>query len=318
MLPFKEKSVAIGDIDVNDDFFRITTDTDIENLSISIRSLGLINPPFLIKKKSEFAVVSGFRRIAVCKRIKLTPVKARVILPGTSRLACVKLAIADNAAQRAFNLIEQSRAVKALSACCKDNVYIDEAESIPGLPGNRTVLNKIKDICLFPRSIQNGILEGVISLSTALELAELGEDAGVALANVFKDLKLSLNKQREIITLIKEIAIRENTLVIKILCEDFLQNILKCDKLDRTRKTQKIRHYLKLRRFPSIVQAEEEFAKHVKALKLGEGIKLIPPKNFEGSAYCLNLYFTNFRELIDRKVKLEKIISNPGIGKILD
>jgi ParB family chromosome partitioning protein len=149
----------------------------------------------------------------------------------------------------------------------------------------------------------------------AMELGGLTQGVGEDFVKLFGLLKLSLNKQREIITLIKEIAHRDTISIQKVL--QSLQKTLNDENLDRNQKTKQIRVYLKQRRFPAITRAERAFEKHVNELNLGKGSKLIPPKNFEGTNYSLSLYFNSLKELKEHKVTLDKIVQNPGIAAIL-
>lgn len=151
----------------------------------------------------------------------------------------------------------------------------------------------------------------------ALELGRFKQEAGESFAKLFEILKLSLNKQREILTLVKEISLREDISILKVLENNVLQEILTNEDLDRNQRIRKIRNYLKQRRFPVITTAEKEFEKQLKKLKLGSQTKLIPPDNFEGTTYILKFSFTNLIELKDRKATLDALIQNPCLEKIL-
>ncbi|MEE8551915.1 MAG: hypothetical protein V3S72_01315, partial [Desulfobacterales bacterium] len=223
--------------------------------------------------------------------------------------------ITDNAFQRPLNLIEKSRSINMLSGFFKDDSSLAKELSTVGLPENLSIINKIKNLCHLSQPIQDGILSNTISLSMALELVRLAQSAGEDFVKLFGLLKLSLNKQREIITLINEIAHRDNISIQKVL--QSLQKILNDENLDRNQKTRKIRIYLKQRRFPAITSAEQAFEKHVNKLKLGKGSKLIPPKNFEGTNYALSLYFNSLNELKEHKATLDKIVQDPGLAAIL-
>ena len=305
-------------MDSKDDTFRITTEVNINHLVDSIKNVGLLNPPLLTRNNKKYTIVSGFRRIEACLRLAWSSVEARILDSDTHRLECIKYAITDNAFQRPLNLIEKSRSIDMLARFFKDNSSLAEELSAMGLPENRSIIKKNKNICYLSQTIQNGILSNTISLSTALELGRLPQDAGECFAKLFGLLKLSLNKQREIITLIEEIALREDISIMEVLAEYGLQKILSNKDLDRNQKTRKIRNYLKQRRFPALTSAEKEFAEHVKKLELGSGAKLIPPENFEGTNYTLKLSFKNIVELKDRKAIFDAIIQNPALEKILD
>ena len=200
----------------------------------------------------------------------------------------------------------------------KDVSALGKSLSVMGLPDNQSIIKKIKGLYHLPGFVQSGILSNTISLAMALELGRLQLEAGECLAKLFQTLTLSLNKQREILSLLKEISLREDISIRKVLENDNLQKILTNKNLDRNQKIREIRIYLKQRRFPVITAAEKEFEKHVKKLKLGSGTKLIPPDNFEGTTYTLKLFFKNLIELKDRKASFDALIKNPSLNKILD
>jgi len=315
---FKQKIVKLSLIDSNDDSFRITTQINIDHLMVSIDNVGVLNLPLLIEKNSGYKIVCGFRRIEACRRLDWTDVEARILDSDTKRLECIKYAITDNSLQRPLNLIEQSRSINMLYGFFKDVSALGKSLSVMGLPDNPSIIKKIKGLYHLPGFVQSGILSNTISLAMALELGRLQLEAGECLAKLFQTLTLSLNKQREILSLVKEISLREDISILKVLENDNLQKILTHKNLDRNQKIREIRIYLKQRRFPFITAAEKEFEKHVKKLKLGSGTKLIPPDNFEGTTYTLKLFFKNLIELKDRKASFDALIKNSSLNKILD
>jgi len=315
---FENKTIPLDSINFDDNTYRITTETDIDMLSASIRNVGLINPPLLLKKKSDFTALSGFRRIAACRYLGWHNIEARIMDNGASKLECVKVAIMDNILQRPLNLVETSRSINMLSCFFEDTESLSRSASELGLPANPSILKKIQPICHLPWQIQSSILANNISLAIATELGKLDPDTGVAFSKLFNDLKVGLNKQREIITSIKEISLREGITIQEMLSETDLQDILKNENLDRTQKAQKVRVYLKQRRFPSITGAEKNFKKNIKALKMGSGTKLIPPRDFEGTVYTLALSFKDIVELKSHMATLEKILQNPRLKDILN
>jgi ParB/RepB/Spo0J family partition protein len=314
---FKHKKVELSTIDPEDDTYRITTQTSIDDLVASIEDLGIINPPLVIKKKNEYGTVCGFRRIEAGRCLGWRDIEVKILDADTKKLECAKLAIADNLQQRPLNLIETSRSIHLLSACLNDNRNLVELSSSLGLAQNPSMIKKIEKLYHLSRPIQNGILSNTISLSIALELGQLHREAGIALVDLFEKINASLNKQREIITLVKEVALRENISILQVLQNKDLRKILNHTEIDRTRKTSKIRMYLSARRFPAIANAEKVFQTRLKDLKLGSGLKLIPPPNFESTTYTLMLHFKNLAELEARRSVLDSIIQNPILNKIL-
>jgi len=68
--PFRQslETIPLADIDSADECFRITTRNDLDDLCASISKLGLLNPPRVLPGASGFVIVSGFRRVAACRR----------------------------------------------------------------------------------------------------------------------------------------------------------------------------------------------------------------------------------------------------------
>lgn len=313
------QTVPLERIDLQTDTFRITTREAVDELSVSIQHDGLITPPILLQKPiSTYAVVSGYRRIHACQKLGYSEIFARILNSGTDPLGCLRLAIAENSLQRQLNLIEISRAIQKLSSFFDSTVKMVEATATLGLPTNPSILNKIKDLCLLPWPVQQGILNDAISLSMADELGKLDPDSAVDFARLCDDLKFSLSKQKEILTMVIEIARRENSTVRQVMNDPKLGKIIDDEYLDRTQKGRQIRALLRQWRYPRISETEKNYRRHHKKLKLGNDIKLVPPKDFEGTTYTLNLSFTNLAHLGDLKKRLDELIVHPSFEKIVE
>ena len=133
-MDFENNQIPLSLIDSKDQTFRITTETYIDDMLDSIKNVGLINSPILIKKKSKYTIISGFRRIAACRKLGFLNIEAKILDSNANELDCLKFAIIDNSFQRPLNLIEQSRALFMLSGFFKDFTSLAEAASSFGLP----------------------------------------------------------------------------------------------------------------------------------------------------------------------------------------
>ena len=314
---FTEKAIELARIDLEDFSYKITTSTEIKDLVDSIRKTGLINPPILKEKGSKFIIISGFRRIFALKEIGFSHIESRIIDSREKSLRCIELAVADNASQRRLNPVEQSRALNCLSNILEDKLNLEKEALSLGLPWNSHFIKRIKKLSFLPEFIQQCMLNNTITMTIALKLNDLEADAGTELAKLFNDLKLSSSKQREIITLVKEISIREDILFSDVLGSNIIIDMLTDPDMDRTQKTGKIRSYLKERRFPSITKANKEVEESIKKLNLGGGIKMTPPRDFEGETFNLSFDFKSLSELKKQKKSLGRILQNFELLKIL-
>ena len=314
----KTERIALSRIDAADLTFRITTRTDIQSLAASIKAAGLLSPLLLrAKANSQCCIVSGFRRFAACQKLAWPEMEVRILEADTPDLECARYAVTDNAFQRELNPIEISRSLRLLRDHFPHPDRLAEAAAVLGLPGNPSIIRKFLPLCDLPPQIQEGILAESISPVMALELAELDTESGSTLAALFADLRLSLNKQRELVQLLTEIAARDDRSVMDVLKEKDLQQIMGDKEGDRCVKARNIRYYLKKRRFPAITAAEERYGQCVKRLKLGANLRLIPPKDFEGTVYSFQISFSSIPELKDRLADMNRISSESVLPEIL-
>ena len=224
----RSDTVSLTDIDTQDTTYRITTCNQMEDLLDTIPSLGLLHPPVLIENTSGYAVVSGFRRIAACRQLGWKSVSARIHSADQDRFQIAQLAIADNSLQRPLNLIETSRALNLLMDTSPNRQQLEKAALALGLPVNPSMVMKVQQLCRLAIPIQEGILSDTISLSMALELGKVDAKDAEMLVALFNRLQLGLNKQRELLLLVSEIAKREDISIQQLIDElDHLSNMLR-------------------------------------------------------------------------------------------
>ena len=310
-------TVLLSKIDSEDVTYQITTRSALEDLLPTIQSFGLLHLPVLIERACGYSIVCGFRRIAACRKLGWETITAKIYRAGTNPFKVARQSIADNILQRPLNLVETSRAMNLLADTSPDQEQLRNAALALGLSVSSAAFAKVKKICRLPFPIQDGILTGTINLAMALELARLDAEDSTALVGLFSQLKVGLNKQRELLMLLTEIGKREDAAIRQLIAEQTMQDILQDSELDRAIQRQKIRAHLRQRRYPAIVKAEMDYFKCVGQLKLGKHIQMIPPRDFEDTAYTLTLNFKNRQDLRDLKDKIEEMLENPALVKIL-
>ena len=315
---FKQKIVNLSQIDFSNDAYRITTEKQVDDLMRSITHIGILHLPLLLNNESTYTIISGFRRIEACRRLNWSKLEAMVLDPDTIRLKCVKYAITDNAFQRSLNLIEKSKCIEMLSDFFRDINRLSSELSALGLSEHPSMIKKLKGICHLPEPFQNSILSNTISLPMVLELAGIAEDDAQALIVLFNTLKLGLNTQREIVILVKEIAIREDKSILQVIEELDINKTLTNEDLDKNQKVHKIRICLKQRRFPTIAIIEKSYEKYHQKLNLDKRFKLIQPTNFESPTYTLQLSFNNTTQLKGLKTAFDALVKNPYLKNIVD
>lgn len=289
----------------------ITTQKDGDDLTVSMNSLGLLHPPILKPiNASEFMIIAGFRRISAACALRWQEIPAHVIPVDTDNLTCSLLAIASNTLERSLNLIELSKAFGLLSRDIRHQDEIKQYAKILNLPYNPGYYQKLMALGRLPQTIQEGIIHESIALPCALLLEKMKIQDAIALSDLLRKLRLSLNKQRELIVLSDEIAIREDIAIEDVLASRKINDIISDSDLDHAQKARMIRDYLKSRRFPHLTRGQDQFDEFTVSLALGPNLKLIPPPGFEGNTYMLTVSFRNTDELSTLHSSISGLLRN--------
>jgi len=311
--------IDLSSIDIENSFYSITTtEPSIEPLAASIGALGLLNPPFLYAQDDrKYMIVSGFKRVAACLHLGYDKIHAHLLKQNTPPERMAELAIGENALQRSLNLVETSRALNLLNGTVEDSSKLAEKCRRLGLPDHPSMMGKVMRVCRMPAAVQEGLLEGRISLNTALTLEGLGLETVAALVDMFTGLHLSHSKQREILTNLDDIKRRDRMDISVLLQGSQLRDLLSNPDTSRAQKVHLVRRHFRSKRFPFLTLTEETFQKESKKLVLGDTIRLHAPAGFESSEYAITLNIKKLSDLEQCIISLEKALANPALKKIL-
>lgn len=316
---FADKVISVSEIDTRDDTCRLSLRTDPDPLVASIRAAGLINLPILRQQHDfKYQIVCGFRRVMACKALGWPEIKARILKGSPSELDTLKLAILDNRSHRKLNVVEQARGIQKLSLHLPSRNRLRMLSSLLGFPQNQKVFKKIDALSRLPEVIQAGVIDEIVSFEAAVDLSGFSHEEALSFFELFRVLKLSQNKQREVITLVQEIAIRENLKPVEVLQSKEVGAILGRAELNRNEKGAKVRACLKRRRFPTLAKTEERYSKELKALKLNEHIHMTAPTFFEGGPHTLRMTFKSMKDFDERCKTLDAMAKNPALRRLLE
>ncbi len=318
-MPFEYqlRTISLSDVDPMGEQFRITTKTETADLVSILKQVGLTNPPVFISSENGYQVICGYRRVAAARSLGWETIPARILPKETDFFSCAVLAVSENIIERPLNLIETSRALSLFSKYAPDQEKLREISEKIGLPNNPSIVKKLLPLCSLPQVLQEAIVSGALALPNALMLSKLPSETAISLSAFLRRLRLSLHKQRELIGIIQEIAIRDDISIEAILNAKAIENILNDPEMDLPRKTGLIRDYLRKRRYPHLSRAHEAFERLKGELKLGEYVDLKPPPGFEGNRYTLTLIFGSMTELEQQKKTIERLSGDDNLIRLL-
>ncbi len=307
-------SVKLSDIDDQDETFRISSDQDISLLARSIDEIGLLNPPLLKEMDKGFIVVSGFRRIKALRLLKILETPGTLISPDRH---CSITAIAANAFQRTLTLVEQVRGIRNLKKYMDIGAISEHSPGIFNCRMNTGLVQKLSDIDDMGDQVLELMASDRLAMPPALKLKQYDEITREEILSLFRRIRTSLSIQKEIITNLYEISMREDITPDGILESPEIKKILDDEEADDKKKGNLVRALLKKRRFPEISRAENEFRENMKRLRLGPGLKLEPPIHFEAKDYTFSFKFKNHDELLDNVDKLASAAGDPLLRQMI-
>lgn len=315
----KPCEVDLSQICDQDRTFRIATRSCHEDLTASIERVGLIQRPILLERHNNHIVVCGFARIEACRRLGWTRIPANCISEQTPQSRCALVAVADNALQRSLNIVEQSRACTLLRRFFKDpSEFISAARSV-GLVLTTGLVEKLLAVDRMGPKLQSALIDGAIALPTALKLSTNPDPKSVdSLLALLCELRLSLNRQKELLEWIESIQARERIPIADLLSEAPLVQWRSDASVELPRKSLLIRQYLKKRRYPTIARFEERYHQLELKLNLSSGIELSPPPQFEGRTFSIKIDFNTPSELLQRVADIARLSQSAELMDLLD
>lgn len=232
-------------------------------------------------------------------------------------LKCFIIAIVDNAFHRGLTTVEQVRGVRNLGKYMDTATIAKRSSMIFNQKMNTALVGKLFSIAEMGESMLGLMASERLAMPGALKLKSCDEKTREGVMSLFGRIKTGLNVQREIITNLHEIAMREDISIMDILHSPEFITVLDADETDEKRKGALVRTLLFQRRFPEFSRAEQAFQQKVKALKLGSGLKLEPPVNFEARDYTFLLKFATVDELSRHVEKMVSILREPLIREMI-
>ncbi len=266
-----------------------------KSLMESIDLSGLINPPGVIELEDmRYDVIYGRQRLkCICSQEKIW---CKIFPPSTSPETILSVIMEDQHSKKNLNLIEQAFFLKLCQTLIPNNEkrhsYLQKLSQHRITKGHK-FLDKFLD--LHPK-IQRKLHEGVVSEKAVNGFLKFDHKQQCTLVNLFKNLQLSSNNQKNVITDLYEISRRKGITLDNLLESKDFTVILHNHKMLPKQRSIKFLQLLKQLNNPRLSAAQKELESEIKQLKLPANINLTPSQYFETEEVTLSIKFKNFNE----------------------
>ena len=290
--------ITLAAIDWEDTSCLITYGPVPGTLRRSIRTVGLLQMPLLQgRRDGGFRIVSGSRRLLICRELGLEPITCQILDESLSPGACLRLSVYDNVATRVLNPVERALALAKTLAFFPRPQVIGEFMPLLDLEPSITLLSRNLELLRLEKDLLDALADGRLHERTASALAPLEPTDRRALFALFAEFAFSVSVQGEIIELAVEIGRREGRAPAEVLQADAIAAFRR-EKLRPARhRAEEIRRYLQGRRAPRLRARRERFLKEAQELGLPSGVRLVPPPHFEGPQWRLECTFQRGKDL---------------------
>lgn len=167
----------------------------IEELTCSIKKVGLLQPIIVRPLNGDFQVIAGHRRLEACRRLRWKQIPG--IIKELSDKEAFEVCITENVQKETFTPIEEAKAFKA---------YVDEhrwgsmTELAERIGKSEAYVSHRLQLLTLPEGVIEKISTRVLSPSVGRELAWLDdENSQEALANEVHDKGLSVRETHELV-----------------------------------------------------------------------------------------------------------------------
>ncbi|HVO85250.1 MAG TPA: ParB/RepB/Spo0J family partition protein [Syntrophobacteria bacterium] len=285
----------------------------------SVQAVGLLQIPMLQgKPEGGFRVVSGSRRLLVCRELGLEPVTCQIldasVLPG----ACLRFAVYDNVATRLLNPVEKSLVLAKMLAFLPQPQVVEEFMPLLALEPSVTLLSRYLELLRLEKDMLDALADGRLHERTASALAPLEPADRRSLFALFGEFAFSVSVQQEIIELAVEIGEREGMPPAEVLEADAIAALRRERRRPTRHRAEEIRRYLQGRRAPRLTARRERFLRETQELGLPSGVRLISPPNFEGPQWRLECIFQRGQDLAHILRTVSGIAAQPEFQRVLE
>jgi hypothetical protein len=278
--------VALGEIDFEDETFRVSEDLDPAGMKASLQAIGLINPVVLLENQcaSRYAIVCGFRRLRGLRRLGIDQASARCLQTAEHNTLGVFLqAVWDNLSHRRLCPLEVARILFTLAHQCGVEKGDLVARFLPlfGLSPHTNVLQAYLDLHRLHADLRRLVNAGHLTLASAERLARTTPEDQAGSARLLSKIRLSASLQREVLDLADDLAALTRSKLGEILNQPGILALADDARLSPFQKGEQIHAFLYRRRNPRISQVRETFRAEKAGLNLPGTVRLSPDPFFE-------------------------------------
>ena len=298
------------DIDLADERFRISFILSSDELAASIRDLGLLNPPVLAQREGGRTIlVSGWKRVLACRALSLSPIPV-FVADEKDDLELFKVAVYENASVRTLSAVEKAEVLARLQGFgAQADELVRQYLPLLGIPPTREYLELFLFVAGFDPEEKRVVHDKDPPPAVLQALFPFTAAARARLLPWF--WTLGRNKQKELLSNLREIAARDNISPEEVLSHPRIREIEADGRLSPRQQAEELVEHLRERRNPTLTAWSQAFDAALEKLGIDKGVVIDPSPFFEGEDLSLHFSFRSREEFLDRLSRLKGLADKP-------
>lgn len=310
----KREKLHLDEIYFRDERFRISYYFSLKKLILSLKKVGLINPPLVTFRDNHYILVSGWKRALACRELSISPLPV-FIIKEEDDLKTFHTAFYENMTTREFSILEKAEVLSRLKI-----FNVDEKDIVRfylpllNIPQTLSYLDSFLAISQLEPEAKRFIQENKMPFSSASLLTGFNPHERRLLFPLLSPL--GQNKKKETLEDLLEISKRDGISAEKVLSVQEIIKVLNSEKLSLLQKANKIRLLLKRMRYPTFSSWEESFESFLNKIDWPKGITVRPAPYFEGEEFSVTFAFEDREKFKANLLKLQELASKDEFLKI--
>lgn len=315
------QKIPISRIDLGDETFSVNFMPDLHRLRSSIEEIGLIQPVLLRRKRDGYQIVCGFRRISVLKEMGGSDILS-IVLDEEEKddLRLFFLCLHENLTSRGFNTIEKAIALDKLVHQFHVEPVTVVKKYLPlfDLEADDKILNTYLSLIPMEEEMKRYVLKEKVSRTNIRRISVFFPKDQAALLSLISPLKLGENRLREILTLVEEIAKRDQLTIREIVKRQEIQTVLSHRELTPSQRADRMKKTLMSLRYPQMYQLERTFERKKEELNLPPNVSLQHPPFFEGKGLKIEFQFETQKDYQSVISSLSKLTEKKEFKEMIE
>ncbi len=317
-------SVPLDSIDSEDTLTDFSLSAAPAALEQSIRSSGVVHPVVLMASDGRHRIVCGHRRVRIAQALGRDSIAARLIETPLKDSERLLLNLSENRGHRVFSDVEKGLLLaKLLQADLTEAAIIDEYMPWIGLERSKKWLQRLVRVRELTPALQRLLHELNVPVRVFDPLLRWSEADRLATFPVFAALRPGVNKWRDLLELVDEIAVKSNRSPAAVLNETEVRSILDGDTA-APEKYALLTQALSAKRYPHWTALRKQAAQAMDRLQLEPETKIRVQDSFESNEMRIELKFYDSKSLVrqvealDRAARSEAMATLIGMFRNLD